>query len=165
MYIQFSHTSVLLIFAVMQHVHHYTLYWAHGMCIDLQYLSVGLCSRMQSSGPAQDSRREPSVSKFSSRWWNTAAAAIINGPIYVTAWLAIPLSPAHSRREIAFPSPVVPPWLNRPNFPAGFFLRAGHGLLLASTSLLLSSGACPHAGILGSRPQLNTHGYIKLFCF
>ncbi len=49
-------------------------------CIDFRCWRVALCSRMQSSGPAQDSRREPSASKFSSHWQNPAAAAIINGP-------------------------------------------------------------------------------------
>lgn len=70
--------SALFICAVMQHIHWY-IEEHMACCIDSQCLSTALCSRMQSSGPARDSRREPSVSKFSSHRRNTAAAAIING--------------------------------------------------------------------------------------
>lgn len=72
--------------------------------IDLHYLSAARCRRMQSSRPAQDSRREPSVTKFSSHSTNTAAAAaMINGTVYVTAQLAL--------------SPPWPPGVFLPRYP------------------------------------------------
>lgn len=102
-------------------------------CIDLLYLSTALCSIMQSSRLAQDSRREPSVSKYSSRWRN-AAAAIINS-LCTSQPSLLSLCPGPRWwRDYIF-SPPAPLWLNPPHFPAGLFWKAGHSLLQWSPSL------------------------------
>lgn len=67
--------------------------------IDLHYLSAALCRGIKRSRPAQDSRREPSASKFSFQWTNTAAAAIINSPsTSLTSLLSLLLRPQLIKR-------------------------------------------------------------------
>lgn len=144
-----SLSCALFVCAVMQHVHWYASKSTWQVCIDLHYLSTALCSRMQSSWPAQDNRREPSVSKFSFLWRNTAAAAaIINGPF--TSQPSLPsLRPGPCWwRDCVFSSPV-PLWLNRPHSPAGLFWRTE--TVYCND---LSSVICFCAGILSSCPQL-----------
>ncbi len=139
----------------MQHVHWYI--GEHlACCIDSQYWSAALCSRMQSSGPAWDSRREPSVSKFSSSLAKYCSSSHNQWPIYVTAPLAFSLPRSPLMERLHFLSPV-PLWLNCSHSPAGLFWRAGHGLLQWSPSL--SSVTCFNAGILSWCPQLRTSLY------
>lgn len=84
-------------------------------CIDLLYISAALCSRTQSSGQAPDSRREPSVSKFSSQMAKYCSSSHNRWSIYVTDQLASlpPRSPLMERLHLLSP---VPLWLNRPHF-------------------------------------------------
>lgn len=120
--------------------------------IDSHYLSTALCSRVQSGGLAWESRREPSVSKFSSLWWNTAAAAIIN--VLSTSQGSLPsLCPVPRWCRIAFPLPV-PRWLNCPHPPAGLLWRAGRSSLKWNTSPSL----CYSSNRLSCR-------FLRLSCF
>lgn len=93
-------------------------------CIDLLYISAALCSRTQSSGQAPDSRREPSVSKFSSQMAKYCSSSHNRWSIYVTDQLASlpPRSPLMERLHLLSP---VPLWLNRSTLPAGLFWRTG----------------------------------------
>lgn len=91
-------------------------------------------------------RREPSVSKFSFQWRNTAAAAIINGPTYVTAQFA---SPAHWWRDCIFSPPISPVIKLFPLPPTGLFW--------------ISCRALPHCPLLQTSVQLRTSLYKDAF--
>lgn len=128
----------------MQYVHCYIccIEWS----IDLHYLSAALCSRMQSSGPVRDSRREPSASKFNRRQTNTAAAAIING-LSTSQPGFLCVLPADTVKEIAFSS-LITLWLNRSPATLRVFLQ------WSSLSCYMLSCSHPHILSWG-------HCYVK----
>lgn len=75
---------------------------------------------MQSSGLVWDSRRESSVSKFSSHWQNPAAA-IINGLSTSHPSFHPPLSLLMERLRSLSPAPL---WLNRAHSPCEALLES-----------------------------------------